>query len=87
MPYNKALSATAHYPSMLSAGAARFGMLRLVVNCVQMTNSLIWAAFHLIGVYFLAKYACEFSTPQAVFLTVFGALSIEASYLMRSAAK
>jgi hypothetical protein len=52
-----------------------------------MTKSVMWSAMRLVGVYCLAKYACDFSTVQAAFLTVFAALSIEASYLRRSAAK
>ncbi len=49
--------------------------------------SLIWSAIRLVGVYCLARYACDFSTVQAAFLTVLAALSIESSYLKRSAAK
>ena len=52
-----------------------------------MTKSLIWAAIRLAGVYCLARYACGFSVSQAAFLTLFAAVSIEAAYLGRSAAK
>lgn len=71
----------------LSDGAEGFGVRPLVVSCVQMITSVIWAAILLVGVYCLGKYACDFTTPQALFLTVLAALPIEASYLRRSTAK
>lgn len=52
-----------------------------------MTSSLIWTAILSAVVYWLARYECEFSAPQSIFLTAFAALSVEAHYLSHSAGK
>lgn len=49
----------------------------LIWAAIRMTKSLIWVAIRVAAVYCLARYACDFSDPQAVFLTVLATLSIE----------
>ena len=49
--------------------------------------SLIWATIRLIAVYWVARYTCDFSAIQSLFLTTLAALAIEARYFRHSAAK